>query len=121
MSTRVRTGCPYCGVGCGLVAVTEGDRLVGVEGDRLHPVNRGATCRKPLHLPDAVHAPDRAGTPLVRHDRDGPWQPSSWRQASTMLARRLGTIAERHGAESIAFYVSGQLLTEDLYAVNKLA
>ncbi|MEA2448668.1 MAG: sulfite reductase flavoprotein alpha-component, partial [Thermoleophilaceae bacterium] len=121
MSSEVRTGCPYCGVGCGLLARVEDERLVEVKGDPLHPVNRGATCRKPLRLPEAVHAPDRATTPLVREARGDRWQPAGWRSAIGTLARRLRAIAEEHGPESIAFYVSGQLLTEDLYAVNKLA
>src|SRR3954452_10288566 len=117
----VRTTCPYCGVGCGLVANVKDGRLASVEGDRLHRVNRGATCRKPLHLPDAVHAPDRASTPLMRESADERWRPATWRRAIPHLARRLRAIADEHGPDAIAFYISGQLLTEDYYAVNKLA
>ena len=57
---RVRSTCPYCGVGCGLIAEVEAGRLASVAGDPLHPVNRGATCVKPLHLPAAVHARESA-------------------------------------------------------------
>jgi ferredoxin-nitrate reductase len=116
----VRTTCPYCGVGCGLVAKVKNGRLAAVEGDRLHRVNRGATCRKPLHLPDAVHSRDRAVTPLMRADRDERWRPVTWRRAIADLARRLRSITHAHGPDAVAFYVSGQLLTEDYYAVNKL-
>jgi ferredoxin-nitrate reductase len=119
--TKVRTTCPYCGVGCGLVAEVDGERLTAVAGDPLHPVNRGATCRKPLRLPDAVHARDRATTPLVRTSPEARWEPSTWRSVIAMLARRLSAIADEHGPDAIAFYVSGQLLTEDYYVVNKLA
>src|SRR4051794_41859909 len=66
LPSETRTTCPYCGVGCGLVASVEDGRLVSVRGDAEHPVNRGATCRKPTRLPEAVHAPDRATTPLWR-------------------------------------------------------
>jgi ferredoxin-nitrate reductase len=118
--TGVRTTCPYCGVGCGLVATVRQDRLASVEGDRLHRVNRGATCRKPLHLPDAVHAADRAVTPLLRERADERWRPATWRRAIPLLARRLRAITDEHGPDAIAFYVSGQLLTEDYYVVNKL-
>jgi ferredoxin-nitrate reductase len=104
-------------VGCGLIAETEGGRLSTVAGDPLHPVNRGATCVKPLHLPAAVHAPDRATAPLVRASRDERWRATTWRRAIARVARSLRTLAP----EEIAFYVSGQLLTEDYYAVNKLA
>src|SRR6185503_8253718 len=117
---KVRTTCPYCGVGCGLVANVADGRLASVEGDPLHRVNRGATCRKPLRLPDAVHAGDRATTPLMRETRDDRWQAVTWRRATSELAKRLRDISARHGPDAVAFYVSGQLLTEDYYAVNKL-
>ena len=116
----VRTTCPYCGVGCGLIANVEGERLASVEGDRLHRVNRGATCRKPLHLPDAVHARDRATVPMMRESRDERWEPTTWQRATRVLAKRLRAIADEHGPDAIAFYISGQLLTEDYYVVNKL-
>jgi ferredoxin-nitrate reductase len=120
MNRRVRTMCPYCGVGCGLVAEVKGGRLERVEGDPLHPVNRGATCRKPLHLPEAVATPDRATRVLRRESLDERFRPASWRSAVPMLARRLRAIADEHGPDAIAFYISGQLLTEDYYAANKL-
>ena len=62
----VKTGCPYCGVGCGLVAEVRDGRLHAVRGDEEHPVNRGLTCRKPLALPEASRSADRALRPLVR-------------------------------------------------------
>ena len=71
---RRQTTCPYCGVGCGLVAEVEDGRLAGVRGDATHPVNRGATCRKPTRLPEAVHAPDRATTPMWRGGLDERWR-----------------------------------------------
>jgi ferredoxin-nitrate reductase len=88
-----------------------------VRGDEEHPVNRGATCRKPTRLPEAVHAPDRATTPLRRDALDERWRPVSWRAAVSGVAAAL----RRYRPEEIAFYISGQLLTEDYYAVNKLA
>jgi ferredoxin-nitrate reductase len=120
MSRRVRTLCPYCGVGCGLIAEVQGGRLERVEGDPLHPVNRGATCRKPLHLPEAVATPDRAMQVLRRDSLDERFRPASWRSIVPMLARRLRDISAEHGPDAIAFYISGQLLTEDYYAANKL-
>jgi len=118
--SATRTTCPYCGVGCGLVANVRNGRLASVEGDKLHRVNRGATCRKPLHLPDAVHAADRAVTPLLRGSPDERWHVSTWRRTIPLLAKRLRAIVAEHGPDAIAFYISGQLLTEDYYAVNKL-
>nr|MBA3327070.1 molybdopterin-dependent oxidoreductase [Solirubrobacterales bacterium] len=116
-----RTQCPYCGVGCGLIAGVRDGRLAEVRGDPIHPVNRGRTCRKPLELAHAVHAPDRATVPLVRASREARLEAVGWDEALGGLAGRLRAIVDEHGPDAIAFYISGQLLTEDYYAVNKLA
>ena len=121
MTRDVRTGCPYCGTGCGLITEVSGGRVTGVRGDPLHPVNRGATCRKPLALPEALTAPDRATEPLWRESLDARWRARAWRQTAGELARRLRGVCERDGPGAIAFYLSGQLLTEDYYAATKLA
>ncbi|HMI81629.1 MAG TPA: molybdopterin-dependent oxidoreductase, partial [Solirubrobacterales bacterium] len=121
MPDRVHTLCPYCGVGCGLVAKAREGRLVEVEGDPIHPVNRGRTCRKPLELASAVHAADRATSPLLRERRDLGFRRASWEEAIGRLSGRLGEIVAEHGPRAVAFYISGQLLSEDYYAVNKLA
>jgi ferredoxin-nitrate reductase len=119
-SAAVRTTCPYCGTGCGLLAHVAGGRLERVEGDPLHPVNRGATCQKPLRLPDAVAAPDRATHVLRRASADHRWEQASWDDALRDVAARLAALRDRHGPDSIALYLSGQLLTEDYYAAVKL-
>jgi ferredoxin-nitrate reductase len=113
----IKTGCPYCGVGCGLVAEVRDGRLHAVRGDEEHPVNRGLTCRKPLALPEASRAADRAVTPLVRGAHDERFRSASWDDALGLVSERLLALAP----SEIAFYISGQLLTEDYYAVNKLA
>jgi len=118
--TETRSLCPYCGVGCGLLVYTEGHRLRGVKGDPLYPVNRGRTCRKPLELAPAVHAPDRALTPLMRASRDARFDAADWDQALGSLAGRLRAIADEHGPDALGFYISGQLLTEDYYVIGKL-
>ncbi|MDP2713036.1 MAG: molybdopterin-dependent oxidoreductase [Solirubrobacteraceae bacterium] len=116
------TQCPYCGVGCGLLADVDDDgRLTAVRGDMRHPANRGRTCRKPLGLPFAVSAPDRATTPLYRDDRDDRFEPTGWEDVLGALAGKLRAIVDEHGPDAVAFYISGQLLTEDYYAINKLA
>jgi ferredoxin-nitrate reductase len=84
-------------------------------------VNHGSTCRKPLALPDALIAPDRAAVPLWRTTRDDRWRERDWTEVTAEIARRLRTVAGEYGPEAIAFYISGQLLTEDFYSVNKLA
>jgi ferredoxin-nitrate reductase len=116
----VRTTCPYCGTGCGLLAHVAGGRLERVEGDPLHPVNRGATCQKPLRLPDAVAGPDRATRVLWRPSADHRWEERGWDEALPALAGRLAALRDAHGPDAIALYLSGQLLTEDYYAAVKL-
>ena len=114
---RVKTGCPYCGVGCGLVAEVRDGRLHAVSGDETHPVNRGLTCRKPLALPEASRSPDRALTPQVREHATHRFRDATWDEALDVVTSKLARLKP----EEIAFYISGQLLTEDYYAVNKLA
>lgn len=121
MTGETRSVCPYCGVGCGVIAEASGDRLDAVRGDPLYPVNRGRVCRKPLGLPEASRAPDRALVPLRRESRAHRWRETAWDDAAPWLAERLLAIRGEHGPDAIAFYISGQLLTEDYYAVNKLA
>jgi ferredoxin-nitrate reductase len=102
------------------VEVADG-RVRRVTGDARHPVNRGRTCRKPTELGAAVHAPDRATVPLLRASRDLPFAEAGWDDALGHVASRLRRILAEDGPDAIAFYVSGQLLTEDYYVVNKLA
>jgi ferredoxin-nitrate reductase len=121
VSGPTSTLCPYCGTGCGLQVEVAGGRVRSVAGDRRHPVNRGRTCRKPLELGSAVHASDRPTVPLVRASRSLPFAPAAWDDALGGVAAKLKDILAEDGPDAIAFYISGQLLTEDYYVVNKLA
>jgi assimilatory nitrate reductase catalytic subunit len=112
-SSLVRTACPYCGVGCGVSARAEG-RTLTVAGDPAHPSNFGRLCSKGGALGATVGLEGRLLTPMIR-DR-----PASWGEATALVARRFSETIARHGPDSVAFYVSGQLLTEDYYAANKL-
>ncbi len=120
-----RSTCPYCGVGCGVLIDTVGNRIVGVRGDPQHPANYGRLCTKgsTLHATaDPVVAQQvRLLQPQQRLRRDAPWSPVSWDSALDWAADRLSAIVQQHGPESVAFYVSGQLLTEDYYVFHKLA
>jgi anaerobic selenocysteine-containing dehydrogenase len=78
-------------------------------------------CRKAVYLPEAIHAPNRLGQPQFRPTRDQPWRATTWDASLDWATDRLRDIIARSGPDSVAFYVSGQLLTEDYYVVNKLA
>ncbi|HEY2710172.1 MAG TPA: molybdopterin-dependent oxidoreductase [Caulobacteraceae bacterium] len=108
-----RTTCPYCGVGCGIVA--DGDRsTLSVRGDEAHPANFGRLCTKGSTLAQTVGLEGRLLAPIIGERTVG------WNEATALVARRFSEAIERHGPDSVAFYVSGQLLTEDYYAANKL-
>src|SRR5918996_3573749 len=116
-----RTQCPYCGVGCGLlVQITDG-QATRVKGDPDHPANFGEVCAKAVMLPRALYTPDRLLYPHLRLRRDQALTRVPWSAALKALARSLRSILTQHGPDAVAFYGSGQLLTEDYYVANKLA
>ncbi len=110
----VRTTCPYCGVGCGVLASIDKSGIVSVEGDNQHPSNYGRLCSKGAALGETLSLSGRLLYPEIDD------QQVTWAQAIEAVASRFSTIIEKHGADAVAFYVSGQLLTEDYYAANKL-
>ncbi|MEE4464361.1 molybdopterin-dependent oxidoreductase, partial [Azotobacter chroococcum] len=113
--------CCYCGVGCGVLIEHDGERISGVQGDPQHPANYGRLCSKgsTLHLTGdlaarALHPELRLGKGLARARTD-------WDSALDHAAVAFAETIREHGPDSVAFYISGQLLTEDYYAFNKLA
>ena len=116
--------CPYCGVGCGVVIEHDGTSISGVRGDPDHPANHGQLCTKgrTLHLTATPAAlATRARQPRVRAAKGAPSVAIEWNATLDMLADRFAACIREHGPDSVAFYVSGQLLTEDYYVFNKLA
>jgi assimilatory nitrate reductase catalytic subunit len=114
MSTETRTTCPYCGVGCGVIARVDDDGAVSVRGDPQHPANFGKLCSKGSALAETIGLEGR----LLAPELDG--QPATWDAALTRVAERFSAVIAEHGPDAVAFYVSGQLLTEDYYVANKL-
>jgi hypothetical protein len=123
---ETRSTCPYCGVGCGVVIESQRDQITGVRGDPDHPANFGRLCTKgsTLHLTATAgrHAPDAAAATDAAH---ATWcaarQPSAGTLRWTRPARSSPASLQTHGPDAVGFYISGQLLTEDYYAFNKLA
>ena len=112
--TGIATTCAYCGVGCGIIAEASGAREVAISGDQAHPANRGRLCVKGTTLGDTVGLEGRLMRPMIGNREAG------WDEATRLVARRFADTIAEHGPDSVAFYVSGQLLTEDYYAANKL-
>ncbi|GGI55547.1 nitrate reductase [Oxalicibacterium solurbis] len=117
--------CCYCGVGCGVIVQTDGAQVVGVRGDPDHPANFGRLCTKgsTLHLTarDALQQQARALHPEIRVVREMERERTSWDTTLDFLAKKFADTIAAHGPDSVGFYISGQLLTEDYYVFNKLA
>jgi len=112
--TQVRTTCAYCGVGCGIKAEVTGPRAVTIQGDPDHPANFGKLCSKGTHLGETVGLEGRLLAPMIGS------RETDWDEALDLVAGRMRQCIAEHGPDSVAFYVSGQLLTEDYYVANKL-
>ena len=108
------TTCPYCGVGCGVTAEVLNDQVIGVKGREDHPANYGRLCVKGSALHETLSMNNR----LLRPEING--ETCSWDTALDFIANKWKTIISQHGPDSVAFYLSGQLLTEDYYVANKL-
>src|ERR1017187_691770 len=108
--TETPTPCPYCGVGCGIIAKSDGT----IAADQLHPANRGRLCSKGAALGATLDDSGRLLKPSIGG------RGASWADALALIAARFRQTIARHGPDSVAFYVSGQCLTEDYYVANKL-
>ena len=110
----IRTTCAYCGVGCGVTATPGPDRTAAITGDAEHPANFGKLCSKGTHLGETIGLEGRLLYPEIGGKR------VSWDKAIARVARGFAAAIAEHGPNSVAFYVSGPLLTEDYYVANKL-
>ncbi|TAK50155.1 MAG: nitrate reductase [Xanthobacteraceae bacterium] len=115
----MRTTCPYCGVGCGVLATPDGFGGATIAGDPGHPANSGKLCSKGTALGETLGLSHRLLTPMLRTPA-GTLAPSGWDMALDRVAGEFSRIVTRDGPEAVAFYLSGQLLTEDYYVANKL-
>ena len=112
---QVATTCCYCGVGCGVVVSTHKVGIFSVKGDAAHPANHGRLCTKGA----ALHLSTDNGARLLHPEING--ERKTWDQALDHAAGKFRQIIAEHGPDAVAFYISGQLLTEDYYVFNKLA
>jgi assimilatory nitrate reductase catalytic subunit len=124
-SVDTRSTCPYCGVGCGVIIESQGAQITGVRGDPDHPANFGRLCTKGSTLHLTASAPITRQTRLLepmRRERKGAAAKAiSWDSALDFASTGFAQIMAEHGSDSVGFYISGQLLTEDYYVFNKLA
>ncbi len=114
MPVETKTTCPYCGVGCGVIATVGDTGTVTVKGDPEHPANLGRLCSKGSALAETIDLDGRLLYPEIGGER------ADWDTALDLVAAKFSAAIAEHGPDSVAFYVSGQLLTEDYYLANKL-
>lgn len=115
----VKTTCGYCSVGCGMHLGVRDGKAVASRGDESHPVNRGKLCPKGLAEHHVLNAPDRALYPLLK--QKGCLTRVSWDTAVSEMTARFREVQEKHGKESLGILSTGQLVTEEFYALGKLA
>lgn len=118
-SKPTKTTCPYCGVGCGVIATPDGKGGAAIAGDPDHPANFGRLCSKGSALGETLAIEERLLQPMIRCGT-GKLEAVAWSDALDHVASRLQHIIAKHGRDAVAFYLSGQLLTEDYYVANKL-
>ncbi|MBK8975899.1 MAG: nitrate reductase [Planctomycetes bacterium] len=114
----VKSVCRFCGTGCGVMLGIRDRRLVALRGDPEHPTTKGLVCAKSLFLPKIVAAENRLRTPMIR--KDGTLQPASWDEAMSRVADEFARAIEQSGPNSVAYYGSGQALSEESYFANRL-
>ncbi|MCL5237336.1 MAG: nitrate reductase [Nitrospirae bacterium] len=112
----VKAVCRYCGAGCGVYAGVSKGKVVAVQGDRDN-WNKGFLCIKGYYLPSILYANDRLKYPLVK--RGDEFVKISWKEAMDLMTGRFAETIKKNGANSVAFYGSGQAYTEESYFMNK--
>jgi len=114
----VATTCGYCSVGCGMFVGVKDGKAVSVRGNPNHPVNRGLLCPKGLSEHHTIQAETRAQFPLLR--KNGKLARVSWEEALDTLVSKFRSVQEKYGSESLGVLGTGQLVTEEFYALGKL-
>src|SRR6266496_3750807 len=114
----VATTCGYCSVGCGMLVGVKDGRAVSVRGNPNHPVNLGKLCPKGLSEHHTLEASNRAKYPLLR--KNGKLERVSWDEALDVMVEKFRATQERYGPNSLGVISTGQLVTEEFYALGKL-
>ena len=115
---KIRTTCPYCGVGCQLWLHVKGGEIVRVSGVEEGLPNLGRLCVKGRFGYDFIHSPERLTTPLIKEN--GEFREASWDEALDLVARRFTEIKAEHGPDALAGVSCARSTNEDSYNMQKL-
>ncbi len=113
----VKGVCRFCGTGCGVMVGVKDGKAVTVKGDPNNH-NEGFLCLKGALMPPIIYAKERVTRPMVR--KNGKLEPVSWDEALDFTAAKFKEAINQHGPESVAYYGSGQALTEETYLASKI-
>ncbi len=116
---KVRTTCSYCGVGCQMYLHVQDNRVGKVSGVEERAPNFGSLCVKGRFGFDFIHAPQRLTVPLIKEN--GQFREAGWDEALDLVAKRLGSIRESSGTDSIGVLTSARITNEENYIANKFA
>ena len=111
--------CRYCGTGCGVMVGVKNGKAVAIKGDPNNH-NAGLLCLKGSLLIPVLNSPDRVTQPLYRKSKDAPLEPISWDKALDLMAAKFRGAIDTYGPNAVAWYGSGQCLTEESYVANKI-
>ena len=114
----VKSVCRFCGTGCGVLLGVQDGKLVALRGDPEHPTTKGLVCAKALFLPKIVYSEDRLKVPMIR--KKGKLEQATWDEAMELVTDKFAGAVKSHGADSVAYYGSGQALSEESYLANRL-
>nr|EQB29053.1 NADH-quinone oxidoreductase subunit G 2 [Sporomusa ovata DSM 2662] len=114
---KVKTTCPFCGVGCNFDLNVKDDKVIGVTSNLSSPVNGRLTCVKGRFGTDYIHSPERLTTPLIK--KDGEFVEASWDEALDLIASKFGEIKTTYGGDAIGALSSARCVNEDNYIMQK--
>src|SRR5215469_2800308 len=114
----VNSTCGYCSVGCGMQLGVRAGKVVSVRGNPDHPVNRGKLCPKGLAEHYAIDAAGRALYPMLK--KQGSLERVAWSEAIRTMVDRFRAVQQKYGPDSVGVISTGQLVTEEFYALGKL-
>lgn len=115
---KIKTVCPYCGVGCSLEASIKNNRIVKINASPESPVNKGWLCVKGKFGFEYVSSPERLKNPLVKGS-DGKFAETSWETAFDLIAEKFTSLKEKYGPDSLAGLSSAKCTNEDNYLFQK--
>ncbi|QDR80081.1 NADPH-Fe(3+) oxidoreductase subunit alpha [Sporomusa termitida] len=114
---KVKTTCPFCGVGCNFDLNVKDDKVIGVTSNLTSAVNGRLTCVKGRFGIDYVHSPERLTTPLIK--KDGDFVAATWDEALDLITARFAAIKNAHGGDALAALSSARCVNEENYLMQK--